>query len=122
MPFLFDHRRSFMNRSIFYLSHDPVNEHCVRRWVEERGGTFSPLSLRDPLPDGDCKLLLIDWDSLDPDGREESLAGLLAHLSGRRIGLHSYHLPDAETVRLKGVAVFERLEPDATTWLADNDK
>jgi hypothetical protein len=111
-----------MNQSIFYLSHDPVNEHGVRNWVEERGGTFCPLSLRDPLPDGECQLLLIDWDSLDPDGREEYLGGLLAHLGNRRIGLHSYYLADAETLGRKGVAVFARLEPDATTWLANHDK
>jgi hypothetical protein len=103
-----------MNRSLFYLSHDPVNEHYVRNWVEERGGTFSPLSLLDPLPNGDCQLLLIDWDSLDSDSREEYLAGLLAQPGGRRIGLHSYHLADAETVGRKGVAVFARLEPKAT--------
>jgi hypothetical protein len=107
-----------MNRSIFYLSHDLVNEHWIRSWVEERGGIFCPLSLRDPLPDGECQLLLIDWDSLDADGREEYLAGLLAHPAGRRLGLHSYHFPDAETLRRKGVAVFERLEPDAMNWLA----
>jgi hypothetical protein len=111
-----------MNQSLFYLSHDLVNEHCLRRWVEERGGTFCPLSLRDPLPDGECRLLLIDWDSLDADGREEYLADLLAHSGVRRIGLHSYYLPDAETLRRKGVAVFARLEPDATTWLTDHDR
>ena len=110
-----------MNQSYFYLSHDPVNEHCLRRWVEERGGTLCPLSLRDAPPDGECRLLLIDWDSLDPDGREEYLAGLLDQPGGRRIGLHSYHLPDVETLRRKGVAVFARLEPDSTTWLAGND-
>jgi hypothetical protein len=109
-----------MNRFFFFLSHDPVNEHWIRRWVEERGGTFCPLSLRDPLPDGDCRLLLIDWDSLDPNGREEYLAGLLAHAGGRRVGLHSYHHPDAATLRSKGVAVFERLDPDALDWLAGN--
>jgi hypothetical protein len=111
-----------MNRSIFFLSHDPVNEHCVRNWVEERDGTFYPLSLRDPPPDGDCQLLLVDWDSLDVDGREEYLAGLLVHPRNRRVGLHSYYLPDAEMLRRKGVAVFTRLEPEATTWLAENDK
>jgi hypothetical protein len=66
-----------------------------------------------------------DWapiTTLDPDGWEEYLAGLLAHPGGRRIGLHSYHLPDAETLRRKGVAVFTRLEPEATTWLAGNDR
>ena len=82
---------------------------------------FYPLSLRDRLPDGDCRFLLIDWDSLDPIGREDYLAGLLAHPGGRRIGLHSYYLADAETLRRKGVAVFKRLEPDATTWLAGHD-
>ena len=109
-----------MNQSLFYLSHDPVNEHYLRRWVEERGGTLCPLSLRDVLPDGECQLLLIDWDSLDVDGREKYLAGLLAHAGDRRIGLHSYYLPDVETLRRKGVAVFTRLEPEATTWLADH--
>ena len=111
-----------MNQSLFYLSHDPVNEHCLRRWVEERGGTFCPLSLHDSSLDSECRLLLIDWDSLDSYGREEYLAGLLAHLGDQRIGLHSYHLSDAETVRRKGVAVFARLEPDATTWLVSNDR
>jgi hypothetical protein len=111
-----------MNRSLFYLSHDPVNEHFIRRWVEERGGTLYPLSLRDAPPDGECQLLLIDWDSLDADGRDEYLAGLLAHPGDRRVGLHSYYLPDAETMRRKGVAVFARLEPEATTWLANHSK
>ncbi len=110
-----------MNQSIFYLSHDLVNENWVRNWVEKRGGTFCPLSLRDPMPDGECQLLLIDWDSLDPDGREECLASLLSHPGNRRIGLHSYYLVDAETLRRKGVAVFARLKPDAMTWLADHD-
>jgi hypothetical protein len=111
-----------MNQSLFYLSHDPVNEHSIRRWVEERGGTLYPLSLRDAPPDGECRLLLIDWDSLDVEAREVYLADLLAHPGDRRVGLHSYYLPDAETIRRKGVAVFARLEPDAMTWLADHDQ
>jgi hypothetical protein len=111
-----------MNKSLFYLSHDPVNEHYLRRWVEERGGTLRPLSLRDDPPDGECQLLLIDWDSLDADGRDEYLAGLLAHPGDRSVGLHSYYLPDAETMRRKGVVVFARLEPDAMAWLADHGK
>ena len=109
-----------MYRSIFYLSHDPVNEYWTRNWVEEHGGSFFPLSLLDPLPDGECQLLLIDWDSLDPDGREEYLADLLSQPDGRRVGLHSYDFPDAVTLGRKGVAVFERLEPDAMNWLASD--
>jgi hypothetical protein len=111
-----------MNQSLFYLSHDAVNEHYLPCWVEERGGTLCPLSLCDAPPNGECQLLLIDWDSLNVDGREEYLAGLLAHPGDLRVGLHSYYLPDAETIRRKGVAVFARLEPDATTWLADHDQ
>ena len=107
-----------MNQSLFYLSHDPVNEHSIRRWLEERGGTLYPLSLRDAPPDGECQLLLIDWDSLDAEGRDEYLAGLLAHPGDRLVALHSYYLPDAETIRRKGVAVFTRLDPEATTWLS----
>jgi hypothetical protein len=121
LRFFFDHRREIMNTSYFYLTHDPVNEYWTRRWVEERGGTFFPLSLRDSVPDGE-QALLIDWDSLDQDGREDYLADLMARLGDLRIGLHSYHHPDAETLGRKGVAVFERLEPDATTWLTDNDE
>jgi hypothetical protein len=109
-----------MTRPFFYLTLDPVNEDWTRHWVEVRDGTFFPLSLRDPLPDGERPLLLIDWDSLDRDGREEYLARLLSHPGDRRIGLHSYHLPDAETVRRKGVVVFARLQPDATTWMAEH--
>ena len=78
--------------------------------------------MRDPLPDSECQLLLIDWDSLDPDGREEYLADRLAHPGGGQIGLHSYHLADAEVLRRKGVAVFTRLEPDAMVWLAAHAK
>lgn len=111
-----------MNKPLFYLTHDLVNEYYIRRWVEERGGTLCPLSLRDAIPDGECELLLIDWDSLDTDGRDEYLAMLLAHPGGRRIGLHSYHLPDAETMRRKGVEVFPRLVPNATSWLAHYHK
>jgi hypothetical protein len=98
-----------MNQSLFSLSHDPVNEQYLRSWVEEHGRTLCPLSLRDAPPDGECNLLLIDWDSLDPDGREEYLTRLLAHPEDQRIALHSYHLADAETLRRKGVAVFTRL-------------
>jgi hypothetical protein len=111
-----------MSQSLFYLSHDPVNQHYIRRCVEDRGGMLFPLFLRDAPPDGECRLLLIDWDSLDPDSRDEYLAGLLAHPGNRRVGLHSYYVPDAETIRRKGVAVLTRLEPDAMTWLANHDK
>jgi hypothetical protein len=78
--------------------------------------------LRDAPPDGACQLLLIDWDSLDADGRDEYLAGVLAHPGDPCLGLHSYYLPDTETLRRKGVAVFTRLEPDVTTWLSNHDK
>jgi hypothetical protein len=89
--------------------------------MQSQGREVHPLSLRDPPLDGEVESVLIDWDSLDPDGREAYLAYLLAHPGDRRIGLHSYSLneDDAGTLRRKGVAVFERLEPDALAWLLD---
>jgi hypothetical protein len=103
-----------------YLTHDEVNEQRARDLAEAWGAELLPLSLRDGLPDGAGSALLIDWDSLDPDGRERVLARLLAG-PRRRIGLHSYGLPeeDARMLQRKGVAVFERFYPDALGWLLD---
>jgi hypothetical protein len=62
-----------------------------------------PLSLRDAPSDGECQLLLIDWVSLDADGREEYLADLLPHPGDRRVGLHSYYSSDDEVDSLRHI-------------------
>jgi hypothetical protein len=103
------------------VTHDPVNEWFVRTRVEGRGAALTALSLRDPPPDGQFDRTLIDWDSLDPDRREELLAQLLGCPERGKIGLSSYNLnaDDAALLRNKGLAVFERLDPDAVVWLLD---
>jgi hypothetical protein len=80
-----------------------------------------PLTLRDPLPNGQFERVLIDWDSLDERDREGLLAGLLAEPQAGRLGLTSYGLneDDAEALHGKGVNVFARLDPDALGWLIE---
>jgi hypothetical protein len=108
-------------KNVAYITHDDVNEAFVASRAEAAGVTMEPLTLRDPLPDGQFERVLIDWDSLDDRGREGLLAGLLAEPWAGRLGLTSYGLneDDAEVLRGKGVNVFGRLEPDALGWLIE---
>jgi hypothetical protein len=108
-------------KKLAYVTHDPVNESCVAGRLEGRDTNFSPLTLRDAVAGGDFDRILFDWDSLDPEGREALLARLLAGAERGTVGLHSYSLveDDAADLRGKGVAVFERLDPDAIAWLRD---
>src|SRR5262245_8874270 len=108
-------------KQVALVTHDVVNEEFVRTRVEERGTALTALSLRDPPPGGQFDRILIDWDSLDSERREELLAQLLGHRERDKVGLSSYGLneDDAALLRKKGLAVFERLEPDAVAWLLD---
>src|SRR6516164_220749 len=108
-------------KKLAYVTHDPVNESFVAGRLEGRDTVFSALTLRDPLAGREFDRVLLDWDSLDPEGREALLARLLAEAKPGTFGLHSYSLveDDAATLRGKGVAVFERLDPDALAWLRD---
>jgi hypothetical protein len=108
-------------KKLAYVTHDSVNESFAAGRLEGRDTTFSPLTLRDPVAGGDFDRILLDWDFLDPEGRETLLARLLAGAEPGTVGLHSYGLgeEDAAALRGKGVAVFERLDPDAVAWLRD---
>jgi hypothetical protein len=110
-------------KKLAYITHDDVNETFVASRAEAAGVTMEPLTLRDPLPNGQFERVLIDWDSLDDRGREGLLAGLLAEPRAGRFGLTSYGLneDDAEVLRRKGVNVFGRLEPDALDWLIEGE-
>jgi hypothetical protein len=108
-------------KKLAYVTHDCVNESFVAGRLEQRDTTFSPLTLRDAVAGGEFDRILLDWDFLDPEGREALLARLLAGAERGTLGLHSYGLveEDAADLRGKGVAVFERLDPDALAWLRD---
>ena len=99
----------------------PGNESCAAGRLEGPDTTFSPLTLRDAVAGGEFDRILLDWDFLDPEGREALLAWLLAEAEPGTVGLHSYSFSedDAADLRSKGVAVFERLDPDAVAWLRD---
>jgi hypothetical protein len=105
-------------KKLAFITHDEVNEAFVASRV---AATMESLTLRDPLPNGQFKRVLIDWDSLDDLGGERLLAALLAEPQAGRLGLTSYGFneEDAEVLRRKGVNVFERLEPDALDWLIE---
>jgi hypothetical protein len=110
-------------KKMAYITHDNVNEAFVASRAEAAGATMEPLTLRDPLPNGQFERVLIDWDALDDRGREGLLAGLLAEPWAGRLGLTSYGITeeDAEVLRRKGVNVFGRLEPDALKWLIEGE-
>jgi hypothetical protein len=106
-------------KKLAYLTHDCVNESFVAGRLEGRDTNFSPLTLRDAASSVEFDRNLLDWDSLDAEGREALLARLLTSAERGTVGLHSYGLveDDAAALRGKGVAVFERLDPDALAWL-----
>jgi hypothetical protein len=101
------------------ITHDEVKEDRLRSVVEDCGDVFSPLWLRDPPPNAEFDAVLIDWDSLDPEGREKLLSALLSNQHRPPIGLYSYNVDpaDAAVLRRKGITVLDRLEPDAVAWL-----
>ena len=108
-------------KKLAYVTHDCVNESFVAGRLEQRDTAFSPLTLRDAVAGGEFDRILLDWDFLDPEGREALLARLLADAEPGTVGLHSYSFSadDAAALRGKGVAVFGRLDPDAAAWLRD---
>jgi hypothetical protein len=109
---------------VIYVAHDEVNQFWLQQQADQRGVPLVLLTLRDLVPEGEHGGVLLDWDSLDQERREALLGHLLSHPGSARIGLHSYSLSeqDAEDLRRKGVAVLERLDPEAVHWLLGNGK
>src|SRR6266516_3904494 len=67
-----------MRSFIWLLSHDEVNQDMVRGFGSEHGLTVQVRHLKEGLPDGDCRALLVDLDSVAPDRR--ALARLVKEL------------------------------------------
>jgi hypothetical protein len=101
-----------------------VTQFWLQQRADERGVPLVLLTLRDLVPDGEHGAVLLDWDSLDQERREELLSRLLSRPGSARIGLHSYSLneQDAENLRRKGVTVLERFDPEAVHWLLGNGR
>ena len=109
---------------VICVTHDEVNQFWLQQQADERGVPLVLLTLRDGVPGEEHAAILLDWDSLDQERREALLSRLLSRPGSARIGLHSYSLnaQDAEDLRRKGVAVLERLDPEAVHWLLGNGR
>jgi hypothetical protein len=107
---------------VICVTHDEVNQFWLQQQADEHGVPLALLTLRDLVPAEEYTTILLDWDSLDQERREALLGRLLSRPGSVRIGLHSYSLADqdAEDLRSKGVAVLERLDPEAVHWLLGN--
>ena len=66
---------------VWLLSHDEVNQYLAPGLGAAYGLIVQPRWLRDGLPDGDCRALVVDLDSVAPGRRARE--GLVKKLVGR---------------------------------------
>jgi hypothetical protein len=106
-----------MRRCLWLLSHDEVNQDITRGCGSEHGLTVQVRHVKEGLPDGDCRALLVDLDSVAPDRR--ALERLVKELSGRPhdypVAAFGYNLEEDQVrdLRAAGVQVFQHgLRPE----------
>jgi hypothetical protein len=107
-------QRSFaMNthRFVWLLSHDEVNQYLAPGFGAAHGLVVQPRWLKEGLPDGDCRPLVVDLDSVAPGRR--TLQRLVKQLSGRPhpypVAVFGYNLEDDQIIdlRAEGIKVFQ---------------
>lgn len=113
-----------MNSFIFLLSHDIVNQDLARDLGAAHELDIQSWLLKEGVPDGDCRALIVDLDSVAPD--RKSLQKLVKELSGRPrrypVAAFGYSLDEAQlrNLRAAGVRVFQHgLEPELFAAIAD---
>jgi hypothetical protein len=112
-----------MNRFVWLLSHDEVNQYLAPDLGAAHGFDVHPRFLKEGLPDGDCRGLVVDLDSVAP-GRK-SLQRLVKELSGRShpypVAAFAYSLEDDQIMDLRaaGIGVFHCLCLAVFAWIAD---
>jgi hypothetical protein len=100
-----------MNRFVWCLSHDEVNQDLARGIGARLGLVIQVRLLKEGLPDGDCQALIVDLDSVAPD--RPTLRGLVKELSGRPhdypVVAFGYDLEEDQIrdLRAAGVHVFQ---------------
>ena len=67
-----------MNNFVWLLSHDEVNQYLAPGLGAAYGLDVQARLLKEGLPDGDCRALVVDLDSVAPDRR--ALRGLVKEL------------------------------------------
>jgi hypothetical protein len=96
---------------VWLLSHDEVNQHLAPDLGAAHGLIVQPRWLKEGLPDGDCRALVVDLDSVAP-GRL-ALQRLVKQLSGRPhpypVAAFGYSLEDDQIsdLRAAGIQVFQ---------------
>jgi hypothetical protein len=99
------------NRVISLLTHDEVNQYLAPSLGAAYGFDVQARFLKEGLPDGDCRALVVDLDSVAPE--RLALQGLVKELSGRLhpypIAVFGYSLEDDQIMDLRaaGIHVFQ---------------
>jgi hypothetical protein len=113
-----------MHRFVWLLSHDEQNQILAADLGAARGLIVQPLRLKEGLPDGDCRALVVDLDSVAPGPL--ALQRLLKELSGRShpypVAAFGYSLNDDQVpqFRAAGIHVFQHcLCPEVFAAIAD---
>jgi hypothetical protein len=99
------------NGFVWLLSHDEVNQYLAPDLGAVHGLVVQPRFLKEGLPDGDCRALVVDLDSVAPGRR--ALGRLVKELSGRLhpypVVAFGYSLEDDQLMDLQaaGIQVFQ---------------
>jgi hypothetical protein len=100
-----------MNGFVWLLSHDEVNQYLAPALGAAYDFNVQPRLLKEGLPDGDCRALVVDLDSVAPERR--ALQRLVKELSGRPhpypVAAFGYNLEDHQIkdLRSAGIRVFQ---------------
>ena len=113
-----------MNGFVCLLSHDEVIQYLAARLAADYGFDVQPRMLKEGLPDGDCRALVVDLDSVAP-GRL-ALQRLVKELSRRqhpyRVAAFGYSLEDDQLVDLRtaGILLFQHgLRPEVFAAISE---
>src|SRR5215475_8698360 len=99
------------NGFVWLLSHDEVNQDLAQDLGAAQGLVVQARLLKDGLPDGDCRALVVDLDSVAPE--RLALQRLVKELGGRPhaypVAAFGYSLEDDQLVDLRaaGIQVFQ---------------
>ena len=108
---------------VWLLSHDEVNQNLAPGLGAAHGLDVQARLLKEGLPDGDCRALVVDLDSVAPS--RSALQRLVKELSGRPhpypVAAFGYSLEDDQIMDLQatGIGVFQHgLCPAVFAWIA----
>jgi hypothetical protein len=100
-----------MNSFVWVVSHDEVNQNLAHDLGAAHGLDVQARLLMEGLPDGDCRGLVVDLDSVAPE--RLALQRLVKELSGRShpylVAAFGYSLEDDQRMDLRaaGIQVFQ---------------